>query len=68
MDNDFDFTNSPYVNKKYKDFYIKHGYLPNMFNPYNCAEICNLSPTITTQCGSITSSSSILIIEVEEYG
>lgn len=34
-----------------------------MFNPYNCSEITDITPTIITQCGSMTSSSSICIIE-----
>ena len=44
----------------------KNGYIPKMFNPYNCAEISDYAPTVTTQCGSTTSSSSILIIEEVE--
>ena len=34
-----------------------------MFNPYNTAEILDFSPTITTQCGSTTSSATVLIQE-----
>ena len=34
-----------------------------MFNPYNCSEITDIALTITTQCGSMTSSSSICVIE-----
>ena len=59
----FELTSSNYVNKKYTEFYKKHGYIPKMFNPYNCSEITDIAPTITTQCGSMTSSSSICIIE-----
>ena len=59
----FELTSSEYVNKKYADFYKKHGYIPKMFNPYNCSEITDIAPTVTTQCGSMTSSSSIVIIE-----
>lgn len=32
-------TKVPCVNSKYKKFYDKHGYIPKMFNPYNCSEI-----------------------------
>ena len=60
---ELEFTNSPYVNKKYEEFLEKNGYVPEMFNPYNCSEIDDYSPTITTQSGGITSSGSILIIE-----
>lgn len=35
-----------------------------MFNPYNEAEIKNIAPTMSTQCGSTTSSAAILILEV----
>lgn len=56
-------TYSPYVNKKYTEFYLKYGYLPQMFNPYNCTEICDFSPTITAQGDTITKSSTVLIIE-----
>lgn len=59
----FELTSSNYVNKKYTEFYKKYGYIPKMFNPYNCSEITDIAPTITTQCGSMTSSSSICIIE-----
>ena len=32
-----------------------------MFNPYNKSEIKDIAPTQTTQCGSITSSSTVCI-------
>ena len=32
-----------------------------MFNPYNCSEIFDVSPTITANCGSTTSSAAVLI-------
>ena len=48
----FELTSSNYVNKKYTEFYKKHGYIPKMFNPYNCSEITDIAPTITTQCGA----------------
>ena len=50
-----------YVENKYKDFIDKNGYMPEMFNPYNESEIEEIAPTQTTQCGSTTSSSAILI-------
>ena len=59
----FELTSSNYVNKKYTEFYKKHGYITKMFNTYNCSEITDIAPTITTQCGSMTSSSSICVIE-----
>ncbi|MFY8263043.1 hypothetical protein ACOT7R_09105 [Clostridium perfringens] len=52
-----------FVIKKYKKFINENNYIPKMFNPYNCTEITDFAPTITTQCGSTTSSSTILIVE-----
>jgi hypothetical protein len=60
----FDYTHSPYVNKKYEEFYGEHGYIPEMFNPYNCTEIIDICPTLTAQGGSITTSGTVLIVEV----
>ena len=55
-----------FVENKYIKFYEKNKYIPKMFNPYNCQEIIDLSPTMTTQCGSTTSSAAVLILESEE--
>lgn len=60
---DFNFTHSDYVNKKYKEFYDKHGYIPKLFNPYNCYEIIDICPTLTAQGDSITKSGTVLITE-----
>lgn len=58
-------TNTPFVNNKYELFYRKNGYIPRMFNPYNRADISknNICPTLSTQCGSLTSSATVLIID-----
>ena len=50
-----------YIEKKYKNFIDKNGYIPEMFNPYNESEIKDIAPTQTTQCASTTSSSTICI-------
>lgn len=55
-----------FVERGYKDFAEKNGYLPEMFNPYNRAEITEEAPTVTTQCGSTTSSASVLKAETDE--
>ena len=55
-----------FVLKKYKEFYEKYGYIPLMFNPYNCTEIKDIAPCMSTQCGSTTTSAAVLIIESEE--
>lgn len=49
-----------YIEKKYKDFFDKNGYIPEMFNPYNESEIQDIAPTQTTQCGNTASSATIL--------
>lgn len=50
-----------YVGRKYKEFVDKYGHIPNKFNPYNNAEIKDIAPTQSTQCGSTTSSSAVLL-------
>ena len=59
---DFNLTYSEYVNKKYKEFYEKNGYIPEIFNPYNCCELSDYAPTLTAQGDSITKSGTVLII------
>lgn len=54
---------SIYLKDKYEEFYNKKGYLPKMFNPYNCSEIKDIAPTLATNCGALTVSSTVLIIE-----
>ncbi len=54
---------SIYIRKKYEEFYDKKGYIPKMFNPYNCSEIIDIAPTLATNCGGLTVSSTVLIIE-----
>ena len=61
--NDFNLTTIPYINRKYKEFYEKNGYIPEIFNAYNCYEVMEIAPTITTNCGNASGTSSILIIQ-----
>lgn len=51
---------SSYVEKKYKEFFDKNGYIPEMFNPYNVNEIQDIAPTQTSNCGGSGSSATIL--------
>lgn len=55
-----------FVLNKYRKFYKEYGYIPPLFNPYNCYEIEDIAPTITSQCGSTTTTSTILIKEEVE--
>ena len=50
-----------FIFKKYVQFIERNGYFPMMFQPYNCSEITNISPTLTASCGSKTSSAAVLI-------
>ena len=50
-----------FVGKEYKEFIEENGYIPEMFNPYNKAEVKDIAPTQTTYCGSTTSSGSVLV-------
>lgn len=52
-----------YVLEKYKKFAKENGYIPEMFNPYNNSEIEDIAPTQSAQCGSTTSSATVLIKE-----
>jgi hypothetical protein len=58
---------SNFVQKKYKEFYEKNGYIPEIFNPYNLTEIIDVAPCLSTQCGSTTSSATVLICN-KKYG
>lgn len=50
-----------FVSKKYNEFVNENGYIPEMYNPYNNSEINDVAPTQSTQCGSTTSSATVLI-------
>ena len=50
----------PYVEKRLDKAVEKYGYLPEMWNPYNNAEITDKSPTLTT-LSSQTASSTVFV-------
>ena len=50
-----------FIFKKYVQFIEQNGYFPMMFQPYNCSEITDISPTQTANCGCETSSAAVLI-------
>ena len=54
---------SPFVENKLDAIVEKYGYLPEMFNPYNKAEITDKAPTQTTCGGSQTSSATTMVIQ-----
>ena len=54
-----------FIADKLKNFVDNNGYIPKMFNPYNRSEIKDVSPTLLTNCGGLTVSSTVLIISKE---
>ena len=52
---------APFVLKKFDDAVEKYGYIPEMYNPYNNAEITDKHPTLTAQCNQQTASSSCFV-------
>ena len=53
-----------WLEKKYIEFYEKNGYIPEMFEPYNCREITDYAPTLTANSNtSPTHAGTILIID-----
>ena len=50
-----------FIFKKYVQFIERNGYFPMMFQPYNCSEVTDISPTLTANCGCGTSSAAVLI-------
>ena len=65
IDKDFHFPEKQLLELRLKDLLDdevdKKGYIPDMYNPYNNSEIKDIAPTQSTQCGSATSSSTVLI-------
>ncbi len=60
---DFDLTTIPYVNRQYKKFYEKHGYIPEFFQAYNSAEVKDFATTLGTTCGNPSNVGATLILE-----
>ena len=51
----------PFVENKLNKAVEKYGYIPEMWNPYNNAEITEKAPTQTAQCASKTSSCTVFM-------
>jgi DNA (cytosine-5)-methyltransferase 1 len=49
------------VTKNYEKFTSENGYIPELFNAYNCRELVDIAPTQTGNCGAAGSSASVLI-------
>lgn len=50
----------------YKKFTDKHGYIPELFNPYHSKKLGDIAPTQTTNCGIDTASASVLKAELHQ--
>lgn len=56
----------PFVKKKIPLLIQKYGYLPEMFNPYNLAEILDIAPCLTT-LNSQTNSNTVILQVKDGY-
>src|SRR5690625_4845236 len=54
--------------EKIREFFEDKGYLPKFYNPYNNAEITDITPTLTANCDRITNSATVLVFENSEKG
>lgn len=55
-----------YIEKKYLEFYEKHGYIPKYLDVYNAKEVTNIAPSLTTRSNGAMGSGTLLIME-EDY-
>lgn len=59
--------NPTWLEKKYAEFYEKHGYIPEYFVPYNGTECTDYAPTLTANSNtSPTHSGTVLIAEINK--
>lgn len=56
--------NQNYIEKQYKNFINKNGYIPELFNPKNKRELKETCPTQTAQCGSNSATATVLKAEI----
>lgn len=57
-----------YISDKLLEFVEKKGYVPKFFNPYNCSDCGELAPTVTTACGGLTTSATVLVLTDRNNG
>ncbi len=55
-----------FIAGKYKKFIEKNGYIPELFNPKNMAELKDTSPTQTANCGSNSATATVLKAESKD--
>lgn len=56
-----------YITRKYKEFYEKNGYIPEMFSAYNGSEVTDFAPTLCCSSGSPSGLGSVLILEKVDH-
>lgn len=57
-------TDESWLQKKYRKFYEKYGYIPKYFEPYNGKEVVDYSPTITANSNtSFVHIGTVLVVE-----
>lgn len=60
-------NNPTWLEKKYTEFYEKHGYIPKYFVPYNGTECTDYAPTLTANSNtSPTHAGTVLIVEINK--
>lgn len=57
---------SNYVARRYGEFIVDKGYIPEMFVVYNKTEVKDIAPTLTGQCSSASGSSAVLKLETDD--
>ncbi len=60
-------NNPTWLEKKYTEFYEKHGYIPKYFVPYNGTECTDYAPTLTANSNtSPTHTGTVLIMGADK--
>lgn len=51
-----------YIERKYREFYEKNGYIPKYFDLYNAFEINDYAPTLFTRSNGAMGCGTVLIV------
>lgn len=55
-----------YMERKLTQFIEENGYIPEIFTAWNCQDVGDIAPTLTTSCGNPTCTNSLVVITIEE--
>lgn len=58
-----DKSEDTWLGRKLIQFVEKNGYIPRVFQPYNCADVSELAPTVMASCGGSTTIGALYIFE-----